>query len=411
MPGHDHPNPPHPPYFPPPVTRYPYTASAHLPEEYEEFRATARAFVEREIRPSATAWEANGIVPRELYAKAGAAGFLGLRFDPRWGGSGMDHRATVVLCEELGGCDSIGTATALMAHAEFSLPLLAEHGSEPLQEQFLEPAVRGESIGAIAVTEPGTGSDVGTLTTRARREGDHLVVSGQKTFISNGTQADFVIVALRTGAQGPIGISLVLVPTDTPGFSVGRRLDKLGARASDTGELYFDDCRVPANHLIGRAGRGLAYLVPHFAVERLVLSAFATGAMGRLIELGLDYAQARRTFDKPLSAYQTWRHRFAEAATRLEASRQLTYHAAYLLDLRDPAAEATVAMAKLFSAGALQSVASEMLQIHGGFGQMEESPIPRYYRDAAGFSVGAGTSEIMRETIAHRLVDTSTSNQ
>ena len=387
------------------MTRYPLGPPAHLPAEYEEFRATARSFVEREIRPSVSSWEAEGIVPRDLYTRAGAAGLLGLRADPRWGGSGMDHRATVVLCEELGGCDSIGTATALMAHAEFSLPLLADHALEPLREQFLAPAVRGELIGAIAITEPGTGSDVSAITTKARREGDHFIISGQKTFISNGTRADFVVVAVRTGAQGPVGISLVLVPTSAPGFSVGRRLDKLGARASDTGELFFDDCRVPAVNLLGKSGRGLTYLVSHFAVERLVLSAFATGAMARLVELGLDYARDRHAFGNPLSDFQAWRHRFADAATRLEASRQLTYHAAYLLDRQDPAASTAVAMAKLFSAGSLQSVASEMLQIHGGFGQMEESPLPRYYRDAAGFSVGAGTSEIMREMIARRLID------
>ncbi|MEZ5170521.1 MAG: acyl-CoA dehydrogenase family protein [Acidimicrobiia bacterium] len=382
---------------------YPRQPSAHLTPEHEQFRTSVGAFVNREIRPNATAWEAAGEVPRELYVSAADAGFLGLRYEPRFGGSGEDFLATVVLCEELAKGDSVGTAVALMAQSEFALSVLADEASDDLKETWMTPAIRGELIGAIGVSEPGAGSDVAAITTRAVRDGDEYVISGQKTFISNGTRADFITLAVRTGETGAHGISLVVFPTATPGFEVGRRLDKLGARASDTGELFFDGCRIPASNLVGEEGRGIHYILSHFAGERLVIAALAVGIMEHLIELGLDYARDRQVFGKSLTGFQTWRHRFAEMATRLESSRQLTYHAADLLSRQDPSGEMAVSMAKLAAADHVQFVAREIMQLHGGFGQMEDSPIPRYYRDVAGFSVGAGTSEIMREIISRQL--------
>jgi citronellyl-CoA dehydrogenase len=377
---------------------------SHLSEELNAFRITVARFVEREIRPNAERWEKAGAVPRELYRKAAGAGLLGLRYDPRWGGGGLDYLATCVLCEELAKGDTIGAAVALLAHTEFALSVIADEASDALKAQYLVPALRGEQIGAIGVSEPGAGSDVAAIETRARREGDTYVISGRKTFISNGTQADFISLAVRTGGPGPRGISLIVFPTTTPGFSVGRKLDKLGARASDTGELFFDDCRVSADHLVGEEGRGMRYILSHFAGERLVIAAFAVGAMERLIELGLEYGVTRTVFGSQLLGFQTWRHRFAEMATKLEATRLLTYQAAALLNQHHSSAESVVSMAKLHAAAAVQSVAAEVLQLHGGFGQMEESPVPRYYRDVAGFSIGAGTSEIMREIIARSLV-------
>lgn len=383
---------------------YPRQPSVHLTEEHETFRKSVAAFVEREIRPHADEWEAAGEFPRSLYRKAADAGFLGLRYDPAYGGSGLDFFATCVLCEELAKGDTIGTAVGLLAQSEFALSILADEASDELKAEYLAPAIRGERIGAIGVTEPGAGSDVAAITTRARRDGDDYVISGQKTFITNGTRADFVSLAVRTGEAGARGVSLVVFPTDTPGFSVGRRLDKLGARASDTGELFFDECRVPVANLVGEEGRGMRYILSHFAGERLVIAAFAVGAMEHLVELGLDYARTREVFGTTLTGYQTWRHRFAEMATKLEATRLLAYQAADLLNRKEPTGEIAVSMAKLHAAGAVQSVAAEVLQLHGGFGIMEESPIPRYYRDVSGFGIGAGTSEIMRELIARALV-------
>jgi citronellyl-CoA dehydrogenase len=385
---------------------YPRPPSIHLAEEHEAFRKSVASFVDREIRPHADAWEAAGEFSRELYRKAGDAGFLGVRYDPRWGGTGLDFLATCVLCEELVKGDSVGTAVGLLAQSEFALSALADEASEALKQTWLAPAIRGERIGAIGVSEPAAGSDVASIATRARRDGNEYVISGQKTYITNGTRADFVTLAVRTGEPGPKGISLVVFPTDTPGFQVGRRLDKLGARASDTGELFFDECRIPVSNLVGEEGKGMRYILSHFGGERLVIAAFAVGIMERLLELGLDYACERKAFGSKLLDFQTWRHRFAEMATQLEATRALCYQAARLLSDGDPSGETAVSMAKLHAARAVQSVAAEVLQLHGGHGQIEESPIPRYYRDVAGFSIGAGTSEIMREIISRSLVRT-----
>ncbi len=380
--------------------------SIHLDDELETFRGTVTAFVEREIRPNADEWEQAGLIPRELFRKAADAGFLGLRYEPRWGGSGAGYLATTVLCEELIKGDTVGAAVALMAQAEFAISALADEASDELKAEYLVPAIRGEAIGSIGVTEPGAGSDVANISTRARRDGDDYVIDGQKTFITNGTRADFITLAVRTGGDGPRGISLVVFPTDTPGFEVGRKLEKLGARASDTAELFFTECRIPARNLIGEEGHGMRYILSHFAGERLVIAAFAVGIMERLLDLGIAYAASRTTFGTPLTGYQAWRHRFADMATRLEATRLLAYQAADLLNRGEGSAETAVSMAKLYAASAVQDVAAEILQLHGGFGQMEESPIPRYYRDVAGFSIGAGTSEIMREIISRSLLAT-----
>ena len=380
--------------------------SIYLNEEHDALRQSASTFVEREIRPHADDWEARGEFARDLYPKAAKAGFLGVRYEERWGGSGLDFLSTCVLCEELVKGDSVGTAVGLLAHSEFALSTLADEASDELKKAWLVPAIRGELVASIGVSEPGAGSDVASMATSARLEGDDYVISGQKTYITNGPRADFITLAVRTGEAGPSGISLVVFPTDTPGFQVGRSLEKLGSRASDTGELFFDQCRVPVANRIGEEGRGMRYILSHFGGERLVIAAFAVGIMERLIELGIEHANQRKVFGSSLSSLQTWRHRFAEMTTRLEATRALTYQAARLLSEGDPHGDMAVSMAKLYAAEAVQNVAAEVLQLHGGYGQIEESPIPRYYRDVAGFSIGAGTSEIMREIISRSLLNT-----
>jgi citronellyl-CoA dehydrogenase len=337
--------------------------SVYLSEEHDALRESAAAFVDREIRPHADEYEAAGEFPRELYRTAGDAGFLGMRYEERWGGSGLDFLATCVLCEELVKGDSVGTAVGLLAQSEFALSALADEANDEQKKTWLAPAIRGELIGAIGVSEPGAGSDVASMTTRARRDGDDYVISGQKTYITNGTRADFVTLAVRTGESGARGIS-------------------------------------------GEEGRGMHYILSHFGGERLVIAAFAVGIMERLIELGIEHAHERHAFGSSLLGFQTWRHRFAEMATQLEATRALTYRAARLLSDGDPGGDMAVSMAKLHAAAAVQSVAAEVLQLHGGYGQIEDSPIPRYYRDVAGFSIGAGTSEIMREIISRSLLAT-----
>ncbi len=383
---------------------YPRQPSRYLDEELEAFRRSIASFVDNEIRPHADEWEEAGEFPLSLYTKAADAGIIGLRYDPKWGGGGGSYLATCVLGEELIKGDTVGTPVGLMAQSEFALSVLADEGSDELKEEFLVPAIKGELVGAIGVTEPGAGSDVGAITTTAVRDRDHYVVSGQKTFITNGTRADFIALAVRTGDAGPSGISVIMFPTDTPGFTMGRKLEKLGSRSSDTAEIFFDECRVPVRNLVGDEGRGMHYILSHFAGERLVIAAFATGIMEHLIEMGIEYASSREVFGRPLSTLQTWRHRFVDMSTRLEATRLLTYQAADLLDQGDPTGEMAVSAAKLYAAEAVQFVAAEILQLHGGFGQMEESAVPRYFRDVAGFSIGAGTSEIQREIIARKLI-------
>lgn len=280
---------------------YPRQPSVHLGDEHQQFRTMVAAFVEREIRPQATEWEAAGEFPRDLYRRAGALGLLGLRYPPQLGGSGLDYFATCVLCEELVKGDTVGTAVGLLAQSEFALSVLVDEGSDDLKATYAVPAIQGELIGAIGVSEPGAGSDVARIRTTARRDGGDYVVSGQKTFITNGTRADFVTLAVRTGNGDRPSLSVVVVPTDVAGFSVGRKLDKLGARASDTAELFFDDCRVPVTNLVGEKGRGLRYILSHFAGERLVIAAFAVGVMERLVELGVDYARSREVFGTALT--------------------------------------------------------------------------------------------------------------
>ena len=383
---------------------YPRQPSKYLSDDLDAFRAAVASFVEREIHPNADEWEAAGEFPRELYAKASEAGLIGLRYDPALGGGGGTYMATCVMCEELVKGDTVGTAVGLMAQSEFALSVIADEASDELKATYMVPALRGELIGAIGVTEPGAGSDVAAITTKAVRDGDEYVISGQKTFITNGTRAAFIALAVRTGGEGSSAVSVVVFPTDTEGFTMGRKLEKLGSRASDTAELFFDNCRIPVSNLVGEEGKGMHYILSHFAGERLVIAAFAVGIMERLIELGLEHASNRQVFGKALTGFQTWRHRFADMATRLETTRLLAYQAADLLDHGEPTGEIAVSMAKLYAAEAVQFVAGEILQLHGGYGQMEESPIPRYYRDVAGFSIGAGTSEIQREIIARALI-------
>ena len=383
---------------------YPRQPSRYLDEDLEAFRRSIALFVDREIRPHADEWEDAGEFPLDLYTKAADAGIIGLRYDPKWGGGGGGYLATCVLAEELIKGDTVGTPVGLMAQSEFALSVLADEGSDELKAEYLVPAIKGTLIGAIGVTEPGAGSDVGAIATKADRDGDHYVISGQKTFITNGTRADFITLAVRTGAAGPSGVSVVMFPTDTPGFVVSRKLEKLGSRSSDTAELFFDECRIPVRNLVGEEGMGMHYILSHFAGERLVIAAFAVGIMEHLIEIGIEYASSREVFGKSLSSLQTWRHRFVDMSTRLEATRLLSYQAADLLDQDDPTGEMAVSAAKLYAAEAVQFVAAEILQLHGGFGQMEESSVPRYFRDVAGFSIGAGTSEIQREIISRALI-------
>jgi citronellyl-CoA dehydrogenase len=374
--------------------------SPWLGPEHEAFRRALRTVVERELAPHADLWEAAGIFPREIFTLMGKLGYLGLRFSPEYGGAGLDFRYTLILAQELVKCGSVGTAVGLLAHMEFALSVIDARGSPSLKAEFLAPAIRGEKIAAIGITEPGAGSDVAAIRTRARRAGGDWVIDGAKTFITNGTRADFISLVARTGEPGPKGLSVIIFPTDTKGFRVGKALRKMGAHASDTAELFFEDCKVPLKNLVGEEGKGFGYVLDHFKGERLVISAFGLGVMERLWEEGTRYAAERQVFGQPLAKLQAWRHRLADVRTTIEAARQLTHWACDRLSRDSPDASLAVSMAKLFTSERVKHVANEVFQLHGGYGYIEETPICRLYRDAAGFTIGAGTSEIMREIIA-----------
>ncbi len=368
-------------------------------EEHEMFRQSLRGFVEREITPHVAAWEEEGALPRGLFRKLGELDCLGISFSEESGGSELDFWHTAVLVQELVRCGSVGVAVSVLAHAEFSTKVIDRAGTREQKETFVKRAARGEWIGALGVTEPDAGSDVAALRTTAVKEGDHYIVNGAKTFITNGTIADYVTTAVRTGGEGHRGISLLIIPTDTPGFSRGRRLKKIGTHASDTAELFFEDCRVPTANLVGKEGGGFPLIMEGFAGERLVLAVICCAQMRLLFEEARRYGRERHAFGKPILGFQAWRHRLADMLTTIEAAEALTYR---VIDMyvRGVPCNAEISMAKLFASESALRIMHDGVQIFGGNGFMEEYPAGRLFRDSLAFTIGAGTSEIMREIIA-----------
>lgn len=371
--------------------------------EHAAFRETVRRFAASEIRPNAEKWQEEGF-PDALFRKAGGLGLLGIRFDPDWGGSGLDYWYTVILVEELVRGRDIGCVVGLLVQCEMATSVIHAHGSDELRREWLMPAIRGERIAALGVSEPSGGSDVAALQTTAVRDGDDYVVRGSKIFISNGARADFVTLAVRTGAPGPDGVSLLVCPTDAKGFQVSRRLRKVDLHSSDTAELFFDDVRIPRRLLIGQEGRGFRYIMQAFQGERLVLSTMMNALCRDVLEETLRYLAERKAFGQPLASMQAWRHRMADWLTRLEASEALTYRAADQLCSGDPRAEVTVSMTKLFGADLIRGLILDCAHAHGGYGFMEENYVARCSRGVQNWGIGAGTSEVMREIIAKRCM-------
>jgi citronellyl-CoA dehydrogenase len=334
-----------------------------------------------------------------LFAKAGALGMFGIRMDPQWGGSGQDWWATAAYVEAMSNSDSGSINMAFLVQSDMALPVIQELGTEEQKAEFIPRAVSGEWIGALGISEPGGGSDVAAIKTRARTEGDDLIISGQKLWITNGTRADYIVLAVRTGGEGHKGISLVLFPTRTKGFSVGKKLKKIGNLASDTAELFFDECRIPVRNILGERDRGFYYIMENFQGERLVASLSALAAMDKGLRWAIDYGHDRNAFGMPVGKFQVWRHRFAEHLTNVEAGRWLTYRALDLVN-RGKRAVREITMAKLFTTELSQKVAYDCMQIFGGFAYTTEYPVGRMWRDLRLNTIGAGTSEIMKEIIA-----------
>ncbi len=378
--------------------------SPYFTEEHEALRTQIRRFVETEIKPHALAWEEAGFVPREVLRKMGALGFLGIRYPAEYGGSEMDTMATVVLAEELGRSTFSGVAITALVHTDMASVHIANAGSQAQRDRLMPAIIAGETIVAVAVTEPDAGSDVKGIRTTARREGDAYVLNGAKMFITNGVHADLYCVAAKTdlSAKPSQSVSIFLVEKGTPGFSVSRALDKHGWRSSDTAELVFEDCRIPAENLLGQEGRGFYAIMSNFQNERTVIGAMAIGEAQAAIDLTLDYVKTRKAFGAPLWDKQAIRQKLAMLAARVEAGRQLVYHAAYL-DAQGFDATREVSMVKALCGELVNEVMYACLQFHGGMGYMRESTIERMTRDARVQSIGGGATEVMLEEVAKRL--------
>lgn len=372
-------------------------------EEHDAFRKMVRQVVEKELRPHATEWENNQEFPLALYRRFGELGFFGLKYPEQYGGTNAGWLYEAILLEELSRCGSGGVAAGLAAQFTIATGPLHLFGTDEQKRRLLAPAIRGEKIGALGITEPGAGSDVAGLRTTAKKEGSIYVVNGSKTYITNGVRADFVVLAVKTDpSRGHKGLSMLLVEKGTPGFSVGRKLDKLGWRASDTAELFFDECKVPAENLLGEEGQGFYQIMGNFQWERLSLALGALGAAGLILEQLLAHVKERVAFGKPLAELQVVKHRIAEMATDLEAARQLTYHA-LRLHAGGEYAVAQTSMAKKLATEMCCRLADQALQLHGGAGYMMEYEIQRHWRDARLGPIGGGASEIMNEIIARQL--------
>jgi acyl-CoA dehydrogenase len=384
---------------PRPVTRMPFVS-----DEHELFRTQVRRFVDHEVRPVADAWEQAGEVPRDVLRRMGELGMLGIRYPEAYGGAAQDASASVVLAEELGRSTYGGFAITVLTQTDTASPPIAAVGTSEQKERYLPAIIRGETIVAVAMTEPGGGSDLAGIRTRADRDGDHYVLTGAKTFITNGTIADLYVVAARTDptVKATRGISLFLVERGTPGFTVGRKLDKMGWRSSDTAELFFDGCKVPRSSLVGELNGGFRALMHNVQNERLVLGAQALGEAQAAIAMTLDYVRQRHAFGAPLWDKQAIRHRIAMLAARVEAARYLVYGiAAQQAEQRDCVKE--VSMIKALCGELVNDVMYACVQFHGGNGFVAGYPIERMYRDARVHSIGGGATELMLEEVGKRL--------
>jgi acyl-CoA dehydrogenase len=365
-------------------------------------RDSVRRFVEREILPHIDLWEEAETFPRELYLKAGAAGILGIGYPEALGGSHEgDLFAKVAASEELMRCGSGGLVAGL-GSLDIGLPPIVKWARPEVRERVVPQVLSGEKISALAITEPGGGSDVANLQTRAVRDGDHYRVSGSKTFITSGIRADYYTVAVRTGAPGFAGISLLLIEKGTPGFTVGRQLKKMGWWASDTAELFFDDCRVPVGNLIGAENMGFACIMGNFQSERLALAVMANMTAQLALEESLKWAREREAFGKPIGKFQVIKHRLAEMATALEVSREFTYRQAAKMAAGHSVIK-EISMAKNFATDTSDRITTEAVQILGGLGYMRDSLVERLYRDNRILSIGGGTREVMNEIISKQM--------
>jgi citronellyl-CoA dehydrogenase len=370
--------------------------------EHQVFRETTRKFVEEELAPRAREFDEMGRIDKGVFRRMGDLGMLGIRYDPKWGGAGLDWSFTTVLFEEIARCDNAGVTMGISVHTDMATPSLHEFGSDELRQRYLMPAIRGEQIGAIAVTEPDAGSDVAGIKTRAVRDGDSWVINGSKIYITNAATADWLcLLAVTDPEAGYGGFSQIVVPTDAPGFSY-QLLEKIGNLGSDTGQLFFEDVRVPVANTIGEIGRGFQQQMMQFQDERLVACVTTNANAEALWEITKRYCEERVLFGKPLSKMQVSQFKLVEMMTQIEAARELTY-ACVRKRVKGEDATREISMAKLFCGRMARFVADECLQLHGGYGYMRESAAGRAFVDTRLVSIGGGADEVMIQYLAKMI--------
>lgn len=376
-------------------------------EEHHLFRESLKDFLQKEVVPHIDKWEATGKIDRFIWKKFGDMGFFGIPYPEEYGGLNLDFFYTVILLEELQKINSGGFAAAIWAHAYLAMTHLNAEGDARIKSEYLAPSIAGDKIGCLCITEPFGGSDVAGMRTTAVKNGEHYIINGSKTFITNGVYSDYLVVAAKTAPElGGKGMSIFLVDRDTPGVSA-TKLDKLGWRASDTGEIAFDNVKIPAENLMGEENAGFGYIMQHFASERLIMGINAHARAEFAIEYALQYMNERTAFGKTIDSFQALRHKMAERTAEVEMSKAFNYSIAYRLDKGEYVVkEAT--MSKLTATKIADEVIYDCLQMLGGYGYMEEYPMARMLRDSRLGPIGGGTSEILREIIAKMVIDKKT---
>lgn len=378
-------------------------------EEHEHFRGTVRRFVEQEIAPFASEWEKEKDFPSALFKQAGELGILGAHYPEDKGGGGGDYWFSVAKAQELPRGGSAGITMALLVQTDMATPVIADLGTPEQIDEFLKPALAGERIASIGVSEPGAGSDVAGIRTHARRDGDDYVINGQKTFITNGTRASFITLLAKTNPEsGAHGCSFFLVPTDLPGFKVSRKLEKIGNHASDTAELFFDNVRIPKRYLLGEENMGFMYLMQNFQAERLIGAVSGVAGARLAVELSRKYGEDRVAFGKPIIKREIWQHKFVQMYTKIEMAEAFINRCVDAYDTdkyvkRENVSFETVkliSMAKIVAGELVSEVMDTCLQFHGGWGYVEEYPIARAWRDARLLRIGGGTTETMTYYLA-----------
>ncbi|MFO0659946.1 MAG: acyl-CoA dehydrogenase family protein [Polyangiaceae bacterium] len=378
-------------------------------EEHDQFRATVRKFAEKELAPFVDEWEETGQFPNEVFKRAGELGILGAHFPEEHGGSGGDYWFSVAKGEELPRCNSAGVTMGLLVQSDMATPVISDIGTSEQIEEFLKPALRGDKIASLGVSEPAAGSDVAGIRTVAKKDGDDFLISGQKTFITNGARASFITMLTKTNPEaGAHGCTFFLVPTDLKGFSVSKKLKKVGNKSSDTAELFLDNVRIPKRYMLGEEGMGFMYLMQNFQTERLIASVSACNGAQLILNESIQYGRDRSAFGKPIIKREVWQHKFVDLQTKLEAAKSLCYRVVDQYNTeryvkKEPLSMETVkliSMAKVFVGDVSAEVMDQCLQFHGGWGYIEDYRVARAWRDARLFRLGGGTTETMKYYIA-----------